>query len=117
MKFQIFSTDYHTWGFPVFVPEDPLQGGPAGLPKWELRTRSGVYLGHSPFHAGSVALLLNTITGNIFPQYHVVFDDTFSTVEHMRKGTVPGNWKNLVEDHLELATQEKFILAKEWHLN
>ena len=35
----------------------------------------------------------------------------------MRKGTVPGNWKNLVEDHSEIATQDIFTLAKDWHLN
>ena len=59
-----------------------------------------------------MAIVLNTRTGNVFPQYHVVFDDTFSTVEHTRKGTVPGNWKNLVEEHSEIATQENFTLEK-----
>ena len=47
----------------------------------------------------------------------MVFDDTLSTVEHMRKAIVPGNWKNLVEEHSELALQENFNLAKYWHLN
>ena len=47
----------------------------------------------------------------------MVFDDTFYNVEHFSKGTVPGNWKNLTEDHSELATQEIFTLAKEWILN
>ena len=104
---------YHlTWGYPIFVLEFPLQGGPSGLPKWKPRARTRVYLGHSPFHIGSVALVLNNITGNVSPQYHVIFDNTFSTLEHMRKGTVLGNCKNLVEDHSELATQENFNLSK-----
>ena len=47
----------------------------------------------------------------------MVFDDTFSTMEHMRKGKIPGNSKNLVEEHSDIATEEKFTLAKEWHLN
>ena len=34
MEFQIFPTDYHTWGFPVFVLESPLQVRPSGIPKW-----------------------------------------------------------------------------------
>ena len=38
-------------------------------------------------------------------------------MDHMRKGTDPGNWKNLVEEHSCLATQENFTLSKEWHLN
>ena len=72
-----FPTEYHTWGFPVFVLKAPLQGVPSGLTKWEPRERTGVYPEHSPFHAGSVALLLNTRTGHVYPQYHVVFDYTF----------------------------------------
>ena len=51
-------------------------------------------------------LVLNTRTWHVSPQYHVDFDITLSTLEHMSKGTVPGNWKNLVEDQSELATQE-----------
>ena len=36
----------------------------------------------------------------------MVLEDTFSTVDHMRMGTVPGKCKNLVEEHSELDTQE-----------
>ena len=46
------------------------------------------------------------------PEYHVVFDETLSTVEQTRKGKVPGNWNNLIEEHSELTTQEKFTLCK-----
>ena len=46
----------------------------------------------------------------------MVFDKTFSIVDHMRKRTVPGNWKNLIEEHSELATQANFILEKEGHI-
>ena len=38
-------------------------------------------------------LVLNTRTGYVLPQYHVVFDEKFYTVEHMQDGTVPENWK------------------------
>ena len=37
VEFQIFHTDYHTWGFPVFLLEVSLQEGQAGLHKWEPR--------------------------------------------------------------------------------
>ena len=63
--FHFFPTDYHTWGCPVLVLEAPLWGGSAGLPKQEPMARNRVYIGHPPFHAGSVVLLLNTITGHI----------------------------------------------------
>ena len=82
------------------------------MSRWEPTGRSRVYLGHYHFHSGSVELVLNIITGYVSPQYHVVFDDNLSTVDHMRKGTILGNWKNLVEEHSELSTQEKSTLEK-----
>ena len=51
------------------------------------------------------------------PQYRMVFNDTFSTVEHMRNGIVRGDWKNLVEEQSELSTQVNFTLAKDLHMN
>ena len=71
MKLKICPTDYHTWGFPVFVIEPPSQGGTAGLLKWEPRERNRVYLGKYPFHSRSVSLVLKTRTGHVYPQYHV----------------------------------------------
>jgi Reverse transcriptase (RNA-dependent DNA polymerase) len=62
------------------------------ISKWLERARIGIYLGKSPRHARSVALVLNPQTGNVSPQYHVKFDDTFETV----RGIVDDNhatWK------------------------
>lgn len=94
---------YHTLFCPIYVLDARAQsaGGP-GPPKWEPRSRIGVYLGHSSFHAGSVALVFNPRTGRVSPQYHVVFDDTFSTVPYMDAGTVPPNWPDLVKYSTEL---------------
>ena len=50
-------------------------------------------------------LVLKTIIGHVSTQYHVVFDEKISTVEHMRRGTVPVNWKNFIEEHSDIATQ------------
>ena len=79
------------------------------LPKWEPKSRNRLYIGRSPFHAVLVVLILNIITGHISPQYYVLFDETFSTVDHMRKGTVFVNWTNLVEQPSEL-TRLNFTL-------
>ena len=95
VEIQICPIYYHTWGCPVFFLEAPLQEGSSGLTKWEPREITRVYLGNSPFHAGSLAVVLNTINGHVSPQYHVVFDNILSTVDHMKKGTVPRNWKTL----------------------
>ena len=104
-------TDQHPWGCPVYVLESKLQGNSKGIPKWEPRSRLGVYLGHSPLHAGSVALVLNPGTGHVSPQYHLVFDDEFFTVCHLRAGTVPQNWRELVESSSFSSTEEQYSLA------
>jgi len=72
-------TDFHTWGCPVFILDAANQGS-IGTSKWEPRSHIGIYLGNSPCHAGSVALVLNLCTGHVSPQFHVVFDDEFSTI-------------------------------------
>ena len=59
------------------------------IPKWEPRARMGVYVGWSPSHASNVALVLNPRTGHVSPQFHVVFDYDFTTVEYLCKKTVP----------------------------
>ena len=79
----------HPWGCPVFVLTKEAQESMS--PKWEPRSRVGIYLEHSPTHAGSVAMVLNPRTLHVSPQYPVVFDDTLSTLEHIEKGTIPSN--------------------------
>ena len=71
--------DLHVWGCPVYVLEKELQDGKK-IPKWRPRSRRSVYMGISNQHASSVPLVLNTSTGAITPQFHIVFDDWFATV-------------------------------------
>lgn len=75
---------FHTLFCPVYVYvlDHRLHAAGGSIPKWKPRGRCGVYLGHSPIHAGSVALVFNPLTGRVSPAYHVVFDDTFSTVPY-----------------------------------
>ena len=68
------------FGCPTYVLDNALQSG-QGAPKWKERARLGVYLGPSPNHARSVALVLNPRTGHVSPQFHVKFDDFFETVQ------------------------------------
>ncbi len=77
-------TDFHTFGCPVFVLEPRLQQG-LKIPKWQPRSRQAVYLGHSPCHANTVPIVYNPRTGHCSPQYHVVFDDQFSTVSYLEQ--------------------------------
>ena len=91
-----------------------MQTNSKGVPKWEPRARLGIYLGRSPSHASNVALVLNPRTGLVSPQFHVVFDDDFTTVPHLRKGTMPPNWAQLVEGSREKVTEEFYDISKTW---
>ena len=93
---------FHTFGCPVYILDARLQSvGGGDPPKWDPRVRLGIYLGHSPSHAGSVALVMNTNTGLVSPQFHLIFDDNFETVPHLRAGTVTENWAYLVTNSRE----------------
>ena len=113
-KVNVQVRQYHTFGCPVYILDSRLQSNPKGVPKWEPRSRLGIYVGHSPAHAGSVALVLNPKTVLVLPQYHVVYDDNFTTVPHMRDLTVPSNWAHLVANSRELVTTEQYDLIKTW---
>ena len=102
--------DVHTWGCPCYVLDKALQTAKM-LPKWDPRSRLGVYLGHSPCHAGSVALVLNPKTLHFSPQFHVVFDHDFTTVPFLASQDVPPNWSQLV---FYSASDEDYDLAKQW---
>ena len=112
---EIECDDFHTWGCPIFVLDARNQSGLTGTPKWELHSRVGVYLGHSPAHAGNVSLFLNLQTGHVSPQYHVVFDDAFSTVPYLESSKEPPNWCKLVSDSSEHATDEQYDTATTWY--
>jgi hypothetical protein len=87
--------NFHTFFCPVYVLDHRLQSaGGHGPPKWEPRSWIGVYLGHSHFHVGNIALVFNPKTAKVSPQYHVIFDDDFTTVPYMEQGKVPPNWED-----------------------
>ena len=84
----------HTWGCPTYVLEPKLTEAGGKIPKWKPRSRRGQYMGTSPVHAETIALVRNLKTGYISPQYHVVFDDSFETV-YADEDTTPDAWENL----------------------
>ena len=52
---------------PVYFFDAVFQGNISGLPKWETQSGTGIYIGHSPFHAVSVDLVLNPATSHVSP--------------------------------------------------
>ena len=109
----------HVWGAPAFVLDPKLQDGKK-IPKWEPRSRQGMHLGWSPLHASNVPLILNLHTGHVSPQFHVVFDDWFSTVSSEDKGIDDIDdevWSQLFMDHRFLAhfdDDDPMDLDDEW---
>ena len=89
--------DVHTFGCPCFILDKELQTENM-LPKWDPRSRLGVYLGHSPCHTGSVALVLNPKTLHISPQFHVACDDRFLTVPYLASSDIPPKWSILIKE-------------------
>jgi hypothetical protein len=73
-----------------------------------------LYLGHSPFHTRSVALVYNPSTGHVSPQYQVVFDDDFTMVPYIEAGTIPSHWLDQQQISSEMASKQAFQLAQAW---
>ena len=88
----------HPFGCPVYVLNEKMQSDKKG-PKWEERAKCGIYLGLSPNHARSVALVLSLTTGMVSAQFHIHADEFFKTVAHQGPGTpvlsmpYPSQWQ------------------------
>ena len=71
--------DFRTFGCPVFVLDKKLQDGDS-VKKWRARGWKGIYVGQSMVHASNVPLVYNIATTHVTPQFHLVFDEGFTTV-------------------------------------
>ena len=81
-KFAVTTTEInpennHTWVCPVYALYAILQDNISCLHKYHPRSCGDIYIDHSPFNAGSIALVFNPETSHVSPQFHVVFDDYF----------------------------------------
>ena len=81
-----WSKSYHSalqndnpWGCPAYFLEPRLQYGNK-FPKWMPMYRVVQCLGAFPLHAITLGLVRNLNTGNIIPQFHLVFDDYLETL-------------------------------------
>ena len=80
-------THWHAFGAPVYPLLAHLQQEPWTHNKWAMRTKDhpGIYLGHSPQHARTIGLVLDTNTGLTSLQFHITVDDQFDTVNALAK--------------------------------
>eukprot|EP00957_Ditylum_brightwellii_P029899 2262269-Ditylum_brightwellii.AAC.2 len=92
------ASNFHTWSCPIFVLDSRSQSSTGiGPPEWDPKARAGIYLGH------------------VSSQYHVVFDDEFSTVPYLQSSEPPPKWIDLVQNHTECATEESFNISSSWY--
>ena len=97
----------HVFGCPVYVLDPRLQDGKK-IPKWDPGSRGGQFLGFSSKHSSTIGNILNLRTGNISPQYHLVYDDEFPSVPNVESGGLLGNspisiqdWNKIIASGLE----------------
>ena len=70
------------------------------------RKKCGQFLGFSSEHLTQIGLIWNLQTGSITPQYHIAFDDLFTTVTNNSfNGTsqeqLIANWKEIIQTNSE----------------
>ena len=107
---------FHIFGSPCCIL-DPKLCQKQYIPKWTPRSRKSVYLDISPQCAGSVALVLNLKSGYISPQFHIIFDDDFTTTTARLTNKLPDNWDDLFKNHRELPLEEfQFSIGKQWKI-
>ena len=86
----------HVFGCPVCVLDAALQDGKK-IPKWAPRARLGLFLGFLDLHSSQIPLVLNVETKKISPQYHVIFDDNFHTVNSLHNDQpIDVQWKEIL---------------------
>ena len=90
----------HVFGHPVYVLDAKLQDGEK-VPKWTRCSCRGIYLGLNQLHFSTVHLVLNLETGKVSPHFHLIFNDSFSTV-YSDGQFYPDVWNSLVQPNLEL---------------
>ncbi len=71
--------DFRVCGCPSYILAKRLQDGDS-YGKWKQRCWQGAYIGNSTCHAGHIPLIYNPLTTHISPQYHVTFDEGFTSL-------------------------------------
>jgi Reverse transcriptase (RNA-dependent DNA polymerase) len=99
---------------PVFVLDNKMQSGKK-LPKWEVRSRMGIYLGMSTQHARSVAWVLHLKTGHVSPQFHVTFDPKFETVRGTLGNLSPPSERQTMCGFTSSSTIKHKVSNREYH--
>ena len=109
------------FGSPCYVLDTKVQDGKK-LPKWMPKSRRGQFLGMSKRHSSTIGLIRNLRTGAVSSQFHVVYDDLFTTIPLIPKPDAdepePKNWEELLtfnRDKVETEDgQDLPLLHEDW---
>ena len=91
----------HPFRCPVFTL-DLILADRKKIPRWEPRSQQSIFLGKSRHLSGNISLVLNCTTRNVILQFHLVFDDSFTTVTKNSTNTFPTNWDTLFEHNKDI---------------
>jgi len=107
-------TNFHTWGFPMYILDNENQSGGIGTPKWEPKSHIGIYLVHSLCRSESIYLVINLKTGMISPQFHAAYNNEFMTVPYMSSADPPLKWSQILCHSAKRSTEEQEELSYQW---
>ena len=113
----------HVFGLPSYILDPNLQYGKK-LPKLSPCYHCGQYLGVSPSYSSKIGRIINPTTVFFRPQYHVVYDDEFTSVPNAPSYDLfadnpfnASSWEKLVrsglKDHIN---KEDFNLSNQHQL-
>ena len=86
--------DTHVWGCPIYALDPKIADGKK-IPRWNTRSRQGIFVGFSRDYASNIPLILILTSGKISPLFHVVFDDWFATVAAPVNALPDSAWDDL----------------------
>ncbi len=107
--------DYQVFGCPAYVLRKELQDNPGSAKKWESRCWQGIYVGLSSLHASSVALIYNPTSCHVTQQFHVAFDESFTSAASTDQDTSDARITNIL-DKASWLYKDSFAPPTERHL-
>jgi hypothetical protein len=79
----------------------------------------GIYVGHSPGHAGNILLIYNPDTTHTSPQYHCIIDDGFSSLpsseEDSRNTKERRSWEPSINEDADEKTPTHYYFDSFWN--
>ncbi len=73
------------------------------LQQMESTSLEGVYVGNSTYHSGAIPLIYNLKTTHICPQFHILFDENFTTATNKSSADADSYLKKVISYQCQMA--------------